>query len=76
MHIDWVSKGDQMTKRINVTVRNNSDARKFSALDGLSATARHNGGKLMIVTCGDADLAAVEAALDDSAQVARYEVVS
>lgn len=63
-----------MTKRINVTVRNNADCRKFSAVDGLNVTAHHNGGKLMIVRCEESDLAAVEAALDDSPQVAKYAV--
>lgn len=65
-----------MTKVIRVQARNNSDCRKFSALDDVRATAKHNGGKTMIVTCEDADLAAVEAALNESAQVASYEVQS
>lgn len=64
------------TKVIRVQARNNADCRKFSALDSVDATVKHNGGKLLIVTCDDADLAAVEAALDASHQVASYEVQS
>lgn len=66
-----------MAKQIRVTARNNSDARKFDVLDDVrSAKSRHNGGKLVIVTCDDGDLAEVESLLDASHAVSAYEVQS
>ena len=63
-------------KTIRITTRNNADARKFEVLDDVgSANCRHNGGKLVIATVDDADLAAAEALLDASHAVAGYEVV-
>lgn len=64
-----------MSCRIRVECRNNADCRRFTALDGVrGAKSRHNGGKVMIVTCEAHNLDDVTRALDDSQQVSGYEV--
>lgn len=61
---------------IRIQARNNSDCRRFGALDGIrSARVRHNGGRLMIATVAADDIAEAVVALDESAQVATYEVL-
>jgi hypothetical protein len=67
------AKEDGEMAKIRVTCRNNSDARTFPDL-GRSASSKHNGGKLVIVTCEDSDLDAVKGALEESHAVASYEV--
>ena len=65
------------TTTIRVTCSNNSDARALRVgLDGLDHKARHNGGKLVIVTVDAADVDAARGLLDDSHAVASYEVQS
>lgn len=56
-------------------MRNNSDARKAAILDDVSsAQARHNGGKLVIVTLDRDDVEAAKEILDGSHSVDRYEI--
>lgn len=62
-----------MTTTIRITCRNNADTRKFDVLGDL-AKVKHNGGKLMIATLDDSDLAAVKELLEESRMVAGYEV--
>lgn len=65
-----------MTTTIRIQTRNNSTARAFDLLDGTDAKCRHNGGKLVIATVDAEDVPAVVAILDESYQIASYEVVS
>lgn len=59
-----------MTKQIRVEMTSNGYARDYDVTEG----GRHNGGRVVIVTCDAEDLPAVEAALDASRKVASYEV--
>jgi hypothetical protein len=71
-----------MTTTIRITASTNSEAssaRSFAAkvLPGLAIkSARHNGGKLVIVDVLTSELAAAETALDAAYSVSAYEVVS
>lgn len=65
---------------VRVTMKNNSDARKAGTgawpLDAGDNT-RHNGGKLVIITCGSDDgLEELRAELEASHLVASFEVAS
>jgi len=63
-----------MTK-LRITMTNNSDARRADILaDIRSASAKHNGGKVVIVTIDDDDLEAARDILDGSHQVREWEV--
>jgi ribosome-interacting GTPase 1 len=65
------------TTTIKITARNNSDARNFDVLDEFrGASARHNGGKVVIATVRTADLVQVIETLGASHAVAGYEVRS
>lgn len=60
---------------VRVTMRNNSDARRADVLETVgSAKARHNGGKLVIVTVDSDDVSEATQLLDASHAVASYEV--
>jgi len=62
--------------KIRVTCRNNSDARKCVILDDVpSAICRHNGGKIIIVTVPNEDLARVEKILETSHLITAYDTV-
>jgi hypothetical protein len=58
-------------------MRNNSDARRADVLADIdSASARHNGGKLVIVTLDADDRERAERLLDESHAVASYDEVA
>jgi len=64
-----------MTTKLRIVMTNNSDARRADILaDIRSASAKHNGGKVVIVTIDDDDLEAARTALDGSHQVREWEV--
>lgn len=63
-----------MNKTIRIQARNNSDARAFGVLDATSARVKHNGGKTVIATVDEAELASVVELLDGSWAVASYEI--
>ena len=70
------------TTTIRITISTNalaSNPSKFIATclaDGFKGSARHNGGKVIILTCDTADIDAVSADLDAAYQVRSYEVRS
>lgn len=62
---------------IKITMSTNALASNPSKVEALIPGlygARHNGGKVVIATVEEADLAAVEEALDSAHQVTAYEV--
>ena len=68
-----------MTTTIKITASTNSaarDAASFarSVLGGMAVSARHNGGKVVIVEVESSDVAAAETALDAAYSVTAYEV--
>ena len=61
--------------KLRITMNNNSDARRADVLaDIRSAQARHNGGKIVIVTIDDDDLEAARTALEGSHQVREWDI--
>lgn len=61
--------------KFRVTLGTNNDARKVGERGKLGAfRARHNGGKVVIVTCDDAD--AFRAWADEANDVKAYEEVA
>jgi hypothetical protein len=58
--------------KYRIECENNSDARGFKLLDGVAETTRHNGGKIVICTVDDRQVARAEAILDASHKVRSY----
>lgn len=66
-----------MSTTIRVQMKNNSDARKIGSTGKLVwMSAKHNGGKTVIVTVDDSQLDKAVGLLDESHLVASYEVQS
>ena len=66
-------------KTIKVTATTNSLASNTAAfLDaiGVTCAAKHNGGKVVILTCAESEIPAIAAKLDAAYQVSAYEVRS
>ena len=64
---------------IRIEARNNSDARNtglWSRSLPRTASARHNGGKIVVATCRESDLDAVKETLESMHEVRSYEVES